>query len=181
MIYIPTQTKLYADDAAAILSEISMYPSILEEQLLQLHPSNEDQTINILRYLQKHNRVNRTRAGSYFPAGRTFIIENQSVIRCLWVLLDFMPDVEYHSASSFPVVIDFFMNAEEYHIIYAAEGNEALICSVVGQNKDMIAKRIILVDNPEQIPHLVLPGVVGYCTATATGSIKYFKLRNKEQ
>ena len=64
VIHIPTLNRLYDNDAATVLSEISMYPGILEEQLLRLHPEKEEQTINILRYLQRCIRRSPAAAGA---------------------------------------------------------------------------------------------------------------------
>jgi len=119
VIHIPTLNRLYDNDAATVLSEISMYPGILEEQLLRLHPEKEEQTINILRYLQRQGRIKRDRRNSYYSASNTLKSECEEVIRRIWVLLDFMPDVEYHAVSDYPVAISFFVGGEEYQIIHA--------------------------------------------------------------
>ena len=177
VIHIPTLNRLYDNDAATVLSEISMYPGILEEQLLRLHPEKEEQTINILRYLQRQGRIKRDRRNSYYSASNTLKSEREEVIRRIWVLLDFMPDVEYHAASDYPVAISFFIGGEEYQIIHATVGNESLLSAVITHHKNIIAKRLVLVDTPEQIPRLIFPGVVGYCTATIDGYIKYYKLK----
>lgn len=174
---IATQNKVASNVASTLLSEISMYPGILEEQLLQLHPKKEDQIINLLSYLQKNKRIQKDTQKSYYPINSTLKSEREVVIRCVWVLLEFMPNVEYHTASDYPVAIDLFTNGEEYQIIYVAEGSESLISAVLGQQKDLISKKMVLVDSPEQIPLLLLPGVVGYCTATTSGCVTYYKLK----
>lgn len=177
VIHIPTQISLCDNYASAVLSEISMYPGILEEQLLRLHPKKEEQTISVLRYLQRQGRIKRDRRSSYYSSSNTLRSEREEVIRCVWVLLDFMPDVEYHAASDYPVAISFFVRGEEYQIVHAATGNETLLSAVITHHKNIIAKRLVLVDTPEQIPLLVFPGVIGYCTATIDGYIKYYKLK----
>ena len=158
-----------------------MYPGILEEQLLRLHPSKEDQTLNLLRYLRKQGRIKKDWQNSYYASSNTLKSEREAVIQRIWVLLDFMPDVDYHSASDYPVAITFFVGGEEYQIIHATEGNEALLSAVISHYKNNIAKRLVLVDTPDQIPLLVFPGIIGYCTTTTSGQVKYYKLRSKEQ
>lgn len=174
--HIPTQ-NLFIEEATALLAEISMYPGILEEQLLRLHPKNEDHIFQLLRYLQKHNRIKRDYRDSYYANSNNSAPNREAVIRRIWVLLDFIPDVEYHTASDYPVAISFFIRGEEYQIIHAIPGDEGLLCSVMTHHKDNIAKRLILVDTPEQIPLLIFPGIIGYCTATTDGQINYYKLR----
>lgn len=176
VIRIPTQ-NLFIEEATALLAEISMYPGILEEQLLRLHPKNEDHILQLLRYLQKHNRIKRDYRGSYYATSNNSKPNREAVIRCVWVLLDFMPDVEYHTASDYPIAISFFIRGEEYQIIHATPGDEALLCSIMTHHKGNCAKRLVLVDTPEQIPLLMFPGIVGYCTATTDGQIKYYKLK----
>lgn len=168
---------MFVNEASALLAEISMYPGILEKQILQLHPKKEEQIINLLRYLQRHGRIKRDWRESYYPASNNLNSEREAVIRRIWVLLDFMPDVEYHSVSDYPVAISFFIGGEEYQIIHASEGNETTLSAVIAHHKNIIAKRLVLVDDPEQIPYLVFPGVIGYCTATTDGHIKYYKLK----
>lgn len=96
-------------------------------------------------------------------------------IRSVWVLLDFLSDVEYHCAGNYPIIIVFLLKGKEYQILYAAEGYEAVIGASVNQQKDSNVRRIILVDSTDQISKLILPGVVGYCTVDANGHICYYK------
>lgn len=154
-----------------------MYPGILEEQLLRLHPNTTEQLINILRYLQKQNRIKKDMQLSYYPSGNILKSEREAIIRRIWVLLEFMPDVEYHSASDFPVAITFFLKGEEYQIIHASEESEAMVCAVIAHQKNIVSKKLVLVDAPEQIPHIIFPGIVGYCTATTDGKVQYYKLK----
>ena len=176
VVRIPTQ-NLFIEEATALLAEISMYPGILEEQLLRLHPKNEDHILQLLRYLQKHNRIKRDYRGSYYAISNNVTPNREAVIRRVWVLLDFMPEVEYHTASDYPVAISFFIRGKEYQIIHATPGDEALLCSVITHHKDNCAKRLVLVDTPEQIPLLTFSGIIGYCTATTDGQVSYYKLR----
>ena len=49
------------------------------------------------------------------------------VIKTLWVLLDFIDRVEYHSPGDFPVKLVFFSAGRMYEVVYVAEGQEALV------------------------------------------------------
>lgn len=177
VIHIPTKNKVLENTASTVVSEISMYSGILEQQLLRLHPGKESQTKNLLRYLQHQGRIKKDYRDSYYPASSTLKSDREAVIRQLWVLLDFIPDVEYHSVSDYPVAITFFTRGEEYQIIHVAEGNEALVNAVIAHQKNIVAKRLVLVDDPTQIPLLIFPGIIGYCTSTTDGQVQYYKLK----
>ena len=51
------------------------------------------------------------------------------MVRAVWVLLDFLDRVEFHSPGDFPVKIVFFSGGEMYEVVHAAEGQEALVSS----------------------------------------------------
>ena len=36
-------------------------------------------------------------------------------------------------------------------------------------------RRIVLVDDPGQIPFLEFPGITGFCTVDAAGNVSYYK------
>lgn len=180
MIIIPTRNQIYSNEAAAILSEISMYPGILADQLYRLHPKKEEQIQNLLTYFIKQERIQKDEFGSLYSSGCSPKTARDVMIRSVWVLLDFLSETEYHCASDYPVVIVFFAGGKEYQIIYAAEGYEAIIGAAINQQTNNVARRIILVDNIGQIPDLILPGITAYCTVDANGHIEYYKSQKLE-
>ena len=99
------------------------------------------------------------------------------MIKAVWVLLDFLDHVEYHTASDFPVKIVFFTNSQAYEIICALQGQEALICQAVQRLKEQSVRRIVLIETPEQIPALAFSSIAGYCTVDKSGTVRYYKLR----
>ena len=175
VIFIPTRNDIYSNEATEIISEISTYPGILEQQIYALHPGKEAQARNLISYFIKQERIRRDKYGSLYPVGMRKKQPRDVTIRSVWVLLDFLSDVEYHCAGNYPIIIVFLLKGKEYQILYAAEGYEAVIGASVNQQKDSNVRRIILVDSADQISKLILPGVVGYCTVDANGHICYYK------
>lgn len=88
--------------------------------------------------------------------------------------MDFIGQVEYHAPGDFPVKLIFFANGELYEIVYAASGQEALINHALRDDRSG-GRRIILVDNPEDIRRIDCPGISGFCTVDAAGQVHYFK------
>jgi hypothetical protein len=97
------------------------------------------------------------------------------MVRAVWVLLDFMDRVEFHSSGDFPVKIVFFSSGEMYEIVHVAEGQEALVCHAMGRCREDGSRRIVLVDVPGQIPRLDFPGITGFCTVDSAGDVSYYR------
>ena len=43
------------------------------------------------------------------------------------------------------------------------------------QSRDSGSRRIVLVDEPGQIPLLEFPGITGFCTVDGNGNVSYYK------
>lgn len=160
-----------------MLREISMYPGVLEKQLLRFHPGKEEHVKAMLSQLIKQGRIRKEADSSYYTSGADIKAKDHSLIQAVWVLLDFLDHVEYHTASDFPVKIVFFTNSQAYEIICALQGQEALICQAVQRLKEQSVRRIVLIETPEQIPALAFSSIAGYCTVDKTGTVRYYKLR----
>lgn len=167
-----TRAEIYGNEAAALLRIVTMYPGLNMQQLLCFHPGKEEIIKTLLSHLQKQGRIFQTDTGGYFPSGWAAKSDN-SLIRAAWVLLDFIGQVEYHAPGDFPVKLIFFANGELYEIVYAASGQEALINHALRDDRSG-GRRIILVDNPEDIRRIDCPGISGFCTVDAAGQVHYF-------
>ena len=167
-----TRAEIYGNEAAALLRIVTMYPGLNMQQLLCFHPGKEEIIKTLLSHLQKQGRIFQTDTGGYFPSGWAAKSDN-SLIRAVWVLLDFIGQVEYHAPGDFPVKLIFFANGELYEIVYAASGQEALINHALRDDRSG-GRRIILVDNPEDIRRIDCPGISGFCTVDAAGQVHYF-------
>ncbi len=173
-----TRADIYGMEATALLQEISMYPGLQEEQLCRFHPGKEDKVKTLLSHLLKQGRIQQELSSGFVPKGGFESKLDQHLVKAVWVLLDFIDRVEYHSACDFPVKIVFFSEGEEFEIIYAPYGQEGLISQALRLQKGSDTRRIVIVDTPSQIPSLVFPNISGYCTVSAEGRVSYYQKRN---
>ena len=106
-----TREQIYGQEAAGILRDVSMYRALTEMQLLKLYPHKESKIRNLLSYLQKQGRI--VQQGEYYriPADAEESIDH-GLSKAVWVLTDFMEQVEYHSVSEYPAKIIFFADDE---------------------------------------------------------------------
>lgn len=158
-----TREQIYGQEAAGILRDVSMYRALTEMQLLKLYPHKESKIRNLLSYLQKQGRI--VQRGEYYriPADAEESIDH-GLSKAVWVLTDFMEQVEYHSVSEYPAKIIFFADGEVYEIIYAEPGKEQLINQMLSTVKEVPPKYIVLIEQPEQIAEIHIPNTSGYCT-----------------
>lgn len=106
-----TREQIYGQEAAGILRDVSMYRALTEMQLLKLYPHKESKIRNLLSYLQKQGRI--VQRGEYYriPADAEESIDH-GLSKAVWVLTDFMEQVEYHSVSDYPAKIIFLRMAK---------------------------------------------------------------------
>lgn len=156
-----TREQIYGQEAAGILRDVSMYRALTEMQLLKLYPHKESKIRNLLSYLQKQGRI--VQRGEYYriPADAEESIDH-GLSKAVWVLTDFMEQVEYHSVSEYPAKIIFFADGEVYEIIYAEPGKEQLINQMLSTVKEVPPKYIVLIEQPEQIAEIHIPNTSGY-------------------
>lgn len=166
--------QIYGQEAASILRDISMYRVLKEEQLLRLYPGKQAKIENLLAYLLRQGRI-YTSGGFYCSGPEQMEKVDTELLASVWVLLDFIDQVEYHSIGDYPAKIIFFAGGEVYEIVYAASGKETLINHVLAEVKEEPSKYIVLVDNPEQIAELQVPNASGYCTVSAEGEVQYYQ------
>ena len=168
-----TRSEIYGQEAADLLRIAAMYPGLTIHQLRGFLPGKEKVVKNLLSHLEKQGRIFQDDGGRYFPSGRSPKAD-KGLIQSVWVLLDFIDQVEYHAPADFPVQLVFFAHGELYEVIYVAQGQEALVCHALQNNKSG-SRRILMVDEPSQIPQIDCLGIVGFCTAAPSGRVQYFK------
>jgi len=119
---IRTRADIYGKEAAGLLRTLSMYPGISGGQLCRFYSGKEEAVQVLLGHLKKQGRITETRSGGYFLYGQDTVLPDGGMIRAVWVLLDFIERVEFHSAGDFPVKVLFFSDGELYEVIHAAAG-----------------------------------------------------------
>ena len=152
-----------------------MYPGLSMEQLCRFYPGKADVTNSILSHLIRQGRIHFEEICSgYFPA-QAPVSKDKELTNAVWVLLDFLDRIEFHSVSEFPVKLIFFAEGELYEVISIPIGQETLLSHLLKQRNEDCGKRILIVEQPEQISSLDIPFVSGYCTVTKDGTINYSK------
>lgn len=174
---IHTRAEIYGNEATQLLQEISMYPGVLEQQLIRFHPGKDHIIKALLSQLARQGRIRCDPDSSYYINGSVMKNKDHSLIKAVWVLLDFLDHVEYHSASDFPVKLVFFADGEEYEIICVPQGQEVMICQAMRRFKEGYSRRIVIVDTPEQISALDFPSISGFCIVDLYGTVKYYQIR----
>lgn len=169
-----TRAELYGQEAASLLRDITMYRVLEKEQLLRLYPGKRDKIENLLSYLTKQGRIWLV-DGLYCASPECVAQVDRGLLSAVWVLTDFIDQVEYHSVGDYPAKIIFFAEGEVYEIIYIEQGKESIISHVLSNPCEEPSQYIILLDTLEQIKHLQLPQVNGYCTVSPQGEVRYYQ------
>ncbi len=174
-MYIKTRAHLYGQEATELLKIISMYPGLSIDQLKKFYPGKEEVVPGLLSHFIRQGRIRygETCTG-YFPA-MVPTVRDRALTDAVWVLLDFIGQAEYHSVSDFPVKLIFFAEGELYEVVSVPKGQETLITHILSQQDKSPCRRILVVDEPEQIMSLHIPFVSGYCTVSPDGRVSYFK------
>ena len=164
----------YGKDAASILRDLSMYKVLKKEQLLGLYPGRQKVIEKVLLYLLKQRRI--WKVGDYLCATPDALDSiDPSMVSAVWVLLDFIEKVSYHSAGDYPAKIVFYVEGNIYEILYAGVGNEALVSYLSSLKSHSDYSHIILLDRPEQINELDIPNTCGFCTVSPSGEVSYYQ------
>jgi hypothetical protein len=152
--------------AGELLRTLGEYKTLQMSQALRLFPEP------VLSYLRKQRRI------FISPDGRSAASEDAApdpgAQKAVWLLLDFIERVDYHAAGTFPVTLFFFLGEELYEVIYIPPGQETLICHALA-GQECAAKRIVIIENTEQIEKISFPGINGFCTVSDAGEIQYYQ------
>lgn len=175
-----TRAQIYGKEAAGLLRAVSLYPGLLETQLCRLYPGKENVAKTILAKLEKQGRITQAANGGWFIYGSDNQDADSGTRRAVWVLLDFIEQVEFHSSSDFPVKVIFFAKGEVYEVIDIPAGQETIISQALRQSREEPGRRILIVDSLQQIPMLNIPGVAAYCTVAGDGAVSYYQKSNAE-
>jgi len=170
-----TREQVYSREASDILRNITTYHYIRHDQFLRMYPGKEGKIANLLSFFVKQGRIFKDKNLPIYHDG-TQAAADYEMIAAIWVLTDFIDRADYHSATDFPLKLIFIADGELYEVIYVAPGREALVEHALAQRTDDAEKRIVIVENSEQIPRLSIPDVTAYCTVDIdTGAVQYFK------
>lgn len=169
------RAAIYQREAAEMLHNISLYPGLTEDQLCRFFPEKEATAKTLLSHMLKEGRVFRDRNGRCYANQEVESSTVKDLSRCVWVLLDFIDQVEYHTVGEFPATILCFANGDLYEIVPIPQGKETIICQLLRQPQKDAGKRIVVVDDAAQIELLDIPQAAGFCTVAEDGTVSYYK------
>ena len=98
----------------------------------------------------------------------------------VWVLLSLMDQkkIEEHFVASkeeYPVRIVFVGDGEIYDILYVPPEDIEVTNQLFARKNIDECGHIVIVEEPEDIPKIRIPDVVGYCTVKEEGQIEYYR------
>lgn len=170
-----TRQQIYRKEATELLRDLTTYHYIRRDQLLRLYPGRESKTENLLSYFTRQSRIFYDKDTGLYHDG-TEASPDHSMLAALWVLIDFIEKVEYHSAVDFPAALVFVAEGELYEVIHIPEDKEAMMEHTMSREGSDAEKRIVIVDDPEQIGRLYIPNTVAYCMVDMEkGAVCYYR------
>lgn len=123
VILLKNRAAIYQREAAEMLHNISLYPGLTEEQLCRFFPEKEATAKTLLAHMLKEGRIFCSGNDRYYANREVQGNAVKDLSRCVWVLLDFIDQVEYHTVGEFPAAILCFANGELYEIVPIPQGN----------------------------------------------------------
>lgn len=170
-----TRAEIYGNEAADLLRNITTYHYIRHEQCLRLYPGKVDKINNLLSFFVKQGRIFYDSSTKLYHDG-TEASPDYEMLAAVWVLADFIDRTDYHSSTDFPAKLIFIADGELYEVLYAAPGNDTLLEHALSRQTNDAEKRIVIVEQPEQIARITIPDVTAYCTVDMeNGAVQYFK------
>ena len=74
-----------------------------------------------------------------------------------------------------PVEVLCFANGQLYEIVPIPRGKETMLCQLLRLLQKDAGKRLVVVDDAEQIDALDIPHTAGFCTVAADGTVSYYR------
>lgn len=160
---------------SGIVHYLSLYRVLAVSQLSALYPDLPPEKLRLLlKRLKKAGRItlDADRDLVRLPCGCE---GEDSIIAAFWVLLDFLPSVNYHCASDFPAVLTFYTDSEAFDVIHVPEEKEILLNHALSALPEEAPRRLVIIDDTAQIPLITFPGISAFCLVDADGNIQYFR------
>lgn len=95
VIVLKNRTAIYQREAAEMLHNISLYPGLTEDQLCRFFPEKEATAKTLLSHMLKEGRIFCAGNDRYYANREVQSNTVKDLSRCVWVLLDFIDQVEW--------------------------------------------------------------------------------------
>ena len=102
----------------------------------------------------------------------------EGIVEAMWVFDDFFQRIDYFTAGDFPAIVCFFADGVDYEIIYIPVGQEYIISKSV-TSCDNPPKRLVTIENTDQIPKISIPNITAYCITEPSGKTNYYKRKEE--
>lgn len=174
-------TKEQENHLLKITHLVSMYRSLLAAQIGRMFPELGDEKLRmLLKRLEKSGRLSMdTEKGLVLC--RAEEKSNPASIAAFWVLLDFLPEVTYHTVSEYPLELSFYTGKEGYDVVYVPEEKEVVLNHALSTCSEESPHRLVIVEHPGQIAKIRFPGITAFCIVSPDGEIKYYKKQGETQ
>lgn len=168
-------TQMQENHLIQITNLLSIYGVLAIKQLEKMYPELESsKLLMLLKKLEKNGRLSILTEQGLVVYTKDYDPDT-AVLSALWVLLDFLPEVTYHTPGDFPVTLTFFTANDAYEVIFVPEEKEILINHALSEYQENAPHRLVIVNRTSQIPLLSFPGISAFCTVRPDGEIQYYK------
>lgn len=163
-----------------LLRILTLYRRLPLQQMFRFFPQiQEDILLSLLRQFQKQGRLSLKDS---FVCCLPEVPPEDGMTAALEVMLDFFPEVTYHSPGDFPITLTFFAREEEFDVIWLPEGKELILSQALSLQPEpsSAGHTLIVLSNHRQLSFApILPQTAAFCLA-ADGHIQYFKKQQGE-
>ena len=131
----------------------------------------------LITQLQREKKLIRSRE---WVALSEEALENrrEGIVEAMWVFDDFFQRIDYFTAGEYPAIVCFFADGVDYEIIYVPVGQEYIISKSV-TSCDNPPKRLVTIENTDQIPKISIPNITAYCITEPSGKTNYYKRKEE--
>lgn len=171
-MYYPNQAD---SDRKEMLRILSLYHRLEFSQLMRLFPEIAEPTLlALLKRMAKQGRlIISSSCVRYLPESEPV----EGMAEALEVLLDFFPEVTYHSPGDYPITLTFFARNENYDVIYLPPGKEIITLHALTKlsHSNADTGRLIVLSSHEQLKKVSgLTDVTAFCMVKGQ-KVQYFK------
>jgi len=163
----------------AILDFLDAYEVVKREHIEKFFPNSE----KILNYLIKNQRLYKSSDEIYVSITHNHR-PNKSIITAMSILADIFEKVQSHIKATAPAQISFVTHSGDYYeIVYVGYGMEAMIAAAyetqltarqLSTSYVDTTKRMVIVEDKNQMTRLQIPGLVRFILVQPDGSLSYF-------